>query len=69
MKLLLEISDNKAKFFMELIKNFSFIKKATPISDAKATLMEDIKAAVEEINLVKAGKKSANNASDFLEQL
>jgi hypothetical protein len=69
MKILLEIPDGKAKFFMEVLKNFSFIKKATPLSAVKADLMLDIRAAVEEINLIKTGKKTANNASDFLKKL
>ncbi len=32
MKLLLEIKDNKAAFFMELLKNFSYVK-AKPIEE------------------------------------
>jgi len=36
MKILLDIKDTKAAFFMEVLKNFSFVKKATTISDAKA---------------------------------
>jgi hypothetical protein len=39
MKLLLEISDNKVSYFLEMIKNLPFVKKATPITDAKAELM------------------------------
>lgn len=69
MKLLLEINDNKATFFMEVIKHFSFIKKVTPITDAKATLVQDIKEAVDELNLVKAGKLKARNAEDLIDEL
>jgi len=49
MKILLDINDNKASFFMEVLKNFSFIKEATPISNIKADLMQDIRDAVEEL--------------------
>jgi len=69
MKILLEIPDSKVKFFMEVLKNFSFIKKATPLSDIKAELIQDMREAVEEINMVKSDKKKANDASDFLERL
>lgn len=69
MKLLLEINDNKATFFMEVIKHFSFIKKATPISDVKATLMQDIKEAVDELNLVKSGELKARNAEEVIDEL
>jgi hypothetical protein len=31
--------------------------------------MEEVKEAVEELNLIKAGKKQARNAEDFLNEL
>jgi hypothetical protein len=35
----------------------------------KEELRQDIKAAVEEIKLIRAGKKKARNAEDFLNEL
>ena len=35
----------------------------------KALLMEEIREAVEEMRLIKAGKKQARNAEDFLNEL
>ncbi|MCK5701944.1 MAG: hypothetical protein KAI29_12360 [Cyclobacteriaceae bacterium] len=69
MKILLDIKDNKAAFFMELLKSFNFVKKATPLSDAKANLMQDIREAVEELKLVKEGKLKARNAEDLINEL
>ncbi|AKP50984.1 hypothetical protein [Cyclobacterium amurskyense] len=69
MKILLDIQDSKAAFFMELLKNFSFIKKATQISENKAELIMDIKKAVEELKLVKEGKMEARNAEDLIDEL
>lgn len=69
MKILLDISDNKAAFFMEVLKNFSFVKKATPISNAKATIMQDIKEAVEELKMIREGKLQARNAEDIINEL
>jgi len=69
MKLLLDINDSKATFFMEMLKHFSFVKAATPITDAKAELMQDIKEAVDELNLVKAGKLKARPAEDLINEL
>jgi|TARA_R110002096_G_scaffold142273_5_gene297484 hypothetical protein len=69
MKILLDIQDSKAAFFMELLKNFSFIKKATQISENKAELIMDIKEAVEELKLVKEGKMEARNAEDLIDEL
>lgn len=68
MKLILDIPDNKAAFFMELLKNFTFIKAKT-ISPAKAELIEDIKQAVDNLNLVKQGKMQARSAKDLLNEL
>ena len=69
MKILLDIKDNKAAFFMEVLKSFNFVKKATPLSDAKANLMQDIREAVEELRLVKEGKLKARNAEDLINEL
>jgi hypothetical protein len=69
MKILLEISDSKAAFFMELLKSFKFVKKATPLTNAKAEMMQDIKEAVEELKLIKAGKLKARNAEDLIDEL
>lgn len=69
MKILLDIKDSKAPFFMELLKNFSFVKKATPLSDAKAELMQDIREAVEELKLFREGKLQARNAEGLIDEL
>jgi hypothetical protein len=49
-------------------KSISYVK-AKPLSDAKAQLMEDIREAVDELNLIKQGKKTANDAEQFLNEL
>jgi hypothetical protein len=68
MKVLLDIKDNKASFVMEVLRNFPFVKTNT-LTPAKALLMEELKEAVEEVNKIKAGKKKARNAEDFLNEL
>lgn len=45
------------------------MKKATPITDAKAELMQEIREAVEELRLVKEGKLKARNADDLINEL
>ena len=37
MKILLEISDNKAELFLEFIKNISFIKRAEKVASGQVT--------------------------------
>ncbi len=68
MKVILDIKDNKVDFVMELLDSLSFVK-AKSISPSKAELMEEIKEAVEYINLVKKGKVKARPAKDLLNEL
>jgi hypothetical protein len=68
MKLLLDIKDNKADFILELLSSFSYVK-TKPLTDSKAQLMSEIREAVDEMKLIKAGKKTARNAEDFLNEL
>lgn len=68
MKVLLDIKDAKAEFVMELLSSFSFVKAKT-LTPYKARILEDIKEAVEEMKLVKAGKLKAYNAEDLFNEL
>ena len=68
MKVLLDIPDNRASSFMDVIRSISYVKAKT-ITDSKALLIEEIKEAVEEMKLIKAGKMTARNAEDFLNEL
>jgi hypothetical protein len=68
MKIILDIKDNKAAFFMELLKSFNYVK-TKPLTPAKAQFLEEMKQAVDELNLIKSGKKKAKNAEDFLNEL
>lgn len=68
MKILLEIPDNKALSLMEVLRSISFVK-AKPLTETKARMLSELKDAVDEINLIKAGKKTARNADDFLNEL
>jgi len=68
MKVLVDVNDNKGDFILELINNFSFAK-AKLITPAKAQLLEEIKEAIENLNLVKQGKIKARPAKDLLDEL
>ena len=68
MKVLLDIPDNKAASLLDVLKSISYVK-AKPLTDTKALLMEEIKDAVEEMKLIRTGKKKARNAEDFLNEL
>ena len=68
MKVLLDIKDSKASSLMDVLNSLSYVKVKT-ISDEKALLIEEIKEAVEEMKLIRAGKKKSRNAVDFLNEL
>lgn len=68
MKILLDIKDDKAVFFMELLKNFPFVK-AKAITPAKAKYMQELAEAVNEVNEAKKGYKKLKSAQDLLNEL
>jgi len=68
MKILLDVPDSKAHSLMDVLCSIPYVK-AKPITDSKAELMEEIKEAVEEMKLIRTGKKQARNAEDFLNEL
>lgn len=68
MKVILDIPDSKANFIMEMLGNFSYLT-TTPVDNAKSQLIKDLEEAVEEMKLIKAGKKQARDADEFLNEL
>ncbi len=69
MKILVDITDKQADFGLEVLRSLSFVKKAQPIANSKARLIKEIKQAVEEIKLVRAGKLKARPIEDLLNEL
>ncbi|AVV51284.1 hypothetical protein [Leptospira santarosai] len=68
MKVLLDIKDEKAQALLEILKGLSFVKTKT-LTSSKAKFIEDVKEAVEEMKLVKAGKLKPKSAQEFLDEL
>ena len=68
MKAVLDISDNKALFVMELLNSFSFVK-VKPITNEKALLLSEIREAVDNVNLVKKGKLQARPAKELFDEI
>lgn len=68
MKVLVDIKDDKAAFFMEIIKNFKFVR-AEPLTEADSKFYDGLKEAVKEVQQVKKGAASARSAEDFLNEL
>ncbi len=68
MKVLLEIKDEKAAFFFELLKNFTFVK-AKPLTEESSLLLKELEQAVHNVNLVKQGKLKAKPLSELMDEL
>jgi hypothetical protein len=68
MKVLLDVPDKNASSLLEVLRSMKNVK-AKPLTDSKALLMEELREAVEEMKLIRAGKKKARNVKDFLNEL
>jgi hypothetical protein len=72
MKVVVDIKDNKAEFFLELVKSLDFVKKVeteTERAPTKKEILAGIKQAVKEVNLIKAGKMKGIPARQLLDEL
>jgi hypothetical protein len=68
MKVILDIKDSKAIHIMEVLKSLPYVK-AKMISAEKATLMEEISDAVNEVTLIRKGKLKGIPAKQLLDAL
>ena len=71
MKILLDIADNKAADFIDLLHHHNYVKQKT-ISDADAILfneIKEIKKAFKSAAQIKIGKLKGRPAEDFLNEL
>ena len=55
MKLIVEVKDSKAEFLLELLRSLSFVKGRL-VADAKQEILNSVRAAVDEMKQVKAGR-------------
>ena len=51
MKILLDIKDSKAAFFLELLKDFSYVK-AKPLTKSNDLFLKELNDAVNEVNAI-----------------
>lgn len=67
MKVLLYIQDNKTNSLMDVLNSLPYVK--TQKLTSKELFIEEIKESVNEMKLIRSGKKKARNAEDFLNEL
>ncbi len=68
MKFVLDVKESKVAMLMALLNDLPYVK-TTPITPYKAKVLEDVKVAVDELNMVLSGKLEARNADDLLNEL
>jgi hypothetical protein len=67
-----QIPDKKHELFIELMKSLSFVKKVKTLEEEEPTkeeILEGIRQAVKEVNLIKQGKLKARPVQDLLDEL
>lgn len=68
-RVIVDIPDNKLNFFMELLKNLGFVKKAKKLTDEQIKFVDDLKASVEEVEKHQQGEIELQSARSFLDEL
>jgi hypothetical protein len=68
MKFVLDVKESKVEMLMALLNDLPYVK-TTPLTPFKAKVLEDVKEAVDELNLVLSGDLKARNAEDLLNEL
>ncbi len=71
MELILQIDDTKASFFLELIRNFDFVKVNSPsqFTTGQAEFISDLKQSLSDAELFIEGKRQLRPASQLLSEL
>jgi hypothetical protein len=69
MKVLVDITDDKAEFGLKVLQSLSFVKKVKEMSSSKIDLWEDLKDAANEVKLHKQGKIKLKTAQELLDEL
>ena len=68
MKFVLEVKESKVAMLMALLNDLPYVK-TKPLTPYKAKVLEDVKEAVDDLNMVLSGKLEARNADDLLNEL
>jgi len=55
--------------FIRLAENLHYVKRIETIESPKESILDNVKAGLEEVRLFKAGKLKTSSAKDFLNEL
>ena len=68
MKFVLDVKESKVAMLMELLNDLPYVK-TKPLTPYKANVLEGVKEAVDQLNMVLSSKLEARNADDLLNEL
>ena len=70
MKLILDVDDGKAKLLLAFLRTLTYVTVTTETrSSGQAQLRDEMKEAVAELKLVRAGKQKTRSLKRFLSEL
>ena len=70
MKVILDIQDSRAPFFMELIKSLGFVNILKEVNNKKKSIaIQNLAEAFKDVKLYEEGKKQLKSAKDLLDEL
>lgn len=67
-RVVIDIPDNKYKFFMELVNNLGF-KKVKQISKEQKQFIDNLQHSLDQVKQHQEGKIKLQSAKDFLNEL
>lgn len=68
-QVVLNIPENKFSFFMELVRDFKYIKIEKTLEIADNDIVAGIRQGLKEVQLIEQGKMKATPLKDFLNEL
>lgn len=68
-QVVLNIKEDKYKFFMELVKSFDFVQVDENTGDSKEEIIANLTQAFKELKLYKEGKLKGTPAKKLLDEL
>ena len=70
MKVILDIQDSRAPFFMELIKSLGFVNILKEVNNKeKSIAIQNLTEAFNDVKLYEEGKKQLKSAKELLDEL
>lgn len=70
MKLILDIKENRASFFLELLNSLNYVKVLRKVKDEKKDqAMQELTEAFHDVKLYEQGKKKLKSGKELLDEL